>query len=144
MVAAKTQKGSRREHIPGGVSWGRKELLLALLLVGLVIFVYGQVVRFDIVDLDDPIYMAGNVHVTRGLSTGGSPNHQVSRLLLCSSHEHFVAAGRRRAWRGTQARDGCFYRYQTSTRRADDDVPRIRAQVSIGVSVALPHSTHEP
>ena len=24
-------------------------------------------------------------HVTRGLSTGGSPNHRVSRLLLCSS-----------------------------------------------------------
>jgi hypothetical protein len=45
-------------------------------------------------------------HVTRGLSTGGSPNHRVSRLLLCSSHEHFVAAGRRPAQRGRRGPGG--------------------------------------
>jgi tetratricopeptide (TPR) repeat protein len=48
-----------------------RSLLICLLLIAATAAVYGQVIRFDFVSWDDPIYVTENVHVRRGLTTDG-------------------------------------------------------------------------
>lgn len=48
-----------------------QKLLLSLLLIGTLLFVYGQVIHFTFANIDDQLYVTQNSHIQKGISFSG-------------------------------------------------------------------------
>src|SRR5262249_12793961 len=69
MIPLKSHATSGPSH--SAMRWTSRHALLVALLAGAVLAAYGQVLRFEFVNLDDDIHVYNNAHLRAGLSPPG-------------------------------------------------------------------------